>query len=135
LLCFDFDGETSFGLELDPSTVGSWQVHRTTDPWRLKVLFRPTPDQLSDLPGGVEFQGKTITAPKGDTSKGEALEVFFDGGRQVIVAGAHPSSGGHYYWPDGMGPEALTSPPDNWWRHALDVSQQQHCGRKPSPNR
>ncbi|MBM5797441.1 MAG: hypothetical protein FJ060_04660, partial [Cyanobacteria bacterium K_Offshore_0m_m2_072] len=84
LLAFDFDGETSFHLGLDPSNVGSWQVHRTTDPWRLKVLFRPTPEQLTQLPGGAEFFGKTTTAAKTDTGKGEALEVFFDGGHQVI---------------------------------------------------
>ena len=64
LLAFDFDGQTSFELGLDPSTVGSWQVHRTTDPWRLKVLFRPSLEQLTELPGGAEFQGKTITAAK-----------------------------------------------------------------------
>jgi hypothetical protein len=136
LLCFDFDGQTSFGLGLQPwDNFTSWQVHRDTDPWRLKVLFRPTPAQLSDLPSGAEFQGKTITAPKSDTGKGEALEVFFDGGRQVIIAGDHPSSGGHYFWPDGMGPEALAAPPAAWWRHALEIAQQQPCSPKTSPNR
>jgi hypothetical protein len=135
LLAFDFDGQTALDLGLDPGAAGSWQVHRTTDPWRFKVLFRPTPDQLSDLPGGVEFQGKTITAPKTGSGKGEALEVFFDGGRQVIIAGDHPSSGGHYYWPPGLGPEALGPPPTAWWRHALEIAQQQHCGRKPSTTR
>ncbi|MEY3963070.1 MAG: hypothetical protein RLZZ106_325 [Cyanobacteriota bacterium] len=122
LLCFDFDGATSLELGLDPGSVGSWQVHRTTDANRLKVLFRPTLEQLSQLPGGAEFQGKTITAPKTDTSKGEALEVFFDGGRQVIVLGEHPSSSGHYYWPEGLGPEALTAPPAHWWERALQIA-------------
>lgn len=116
LLCFDFDGATSFELGLDPSAAGSWQVHRNTSQWRLKVLFQPTLEQLTQLPGGAEFQGKTITA------KGEALEVFFDGGRQVIVLGEHPSSGGHYFWPTGQGPEALTAPPEHWWNHALAVA-------------
>ena len=111
LLAFDFDGATSLTLGLDPTEVSTWQVHRNTDPARLKVLFRPTLEQLTELQGGAEFQGKTITAPKTDTAKGEALEVLFDGGRQVIVLGEHPSSGGTYYWPTGMGPEALTAPP------------------------
>ena len=87
LLAFDFDGATSLTLGLDPTEVSTWQVHRNTDPARLKVLFRPTLEQLTELPGGAEFQGKTITAPKTETAKGEALEVFFDGGRQVIVQG------------------------------------------------
>lgn len=139
LLCFDFDGATSLKLGLDPSWVSSWQVHRDTNANRLKVLFRPTLEQLNQLPGGAEFQGKTITAPKTDTSKGEALEVFFDGGRQVIVLGEHPSSGGHYFWPDQLGPEALAAPPDHWWEHALEVSaacqQRITTGSKPSSRR
>ena len=139
LLAFDFDGATSLTLGLDPTEVGSWQVHRNTDPARLKVLFRPTLEQLTELPGGAEFQGKTITAPKTDTAKGEALEVFFDGGRQVIVLGEHPSSGGTYYWPTGMGPEALTAPPERWWAHALQIAadcrQRLSSGSKPSSRR
>jgi len=139
LLAFDFDGATSLELGLDPTSVGSWQVHRTTDPDRLKVLFRPTLEQLTELPGGAEFHGKTITAPKTDTRKGEALEVFFHGGRQVIVLGQHPSSGGLYFWPEGMGPEALEPPPTTWWAHALEIAQQHHhnkaTGSKPSSTR
>ena len=133
LLCFDFDGATSLELGLDPTTVGSWQVHRTTDANRLKVLFRPTLEQLTQLPGGAEFQGRTIT---GD---GEALEVFFHGGRQVIVLGDHPKSDGRYYWPEGAGPEALAPPPAAWWAHALEVAagcqQRMTTGNKPSSRR
>lgn len=139
LLCFDFDGETSFHLGLHPADVSTWQVHRTTDPWRLKVLFRPTMEQLTQLPDGAEFQGKTITAPKTDTAKAQALEVFFDGGRQVIVLGQHSSSGGLYYWPSYLGPEELEAPPEEWWDHALQIARQCHhnktTGSKPSSNR
>lgn len=139
LLAFDFDGVSSQELGLDPSRAGSWQVHRDNDLFRLKVLFRPTLEQLKQLPGGAEFQGKTITAPKTSTAKGEALEVFFDGGRQVIVLGEHPSSAGHYFWPAGMGPEALSSPPDHWWQHALETAvkaqQPTRSGSKPSATR
>ena len=103
------------------------------------MLFRPTPEQLKQLPGGAEFQGKTITAPKTDTAKGEALEVFFDGGRQVIILGEHPSSNGYYYWPDGMGPEQLTAPPAEWWAHALQIANKCHhnetTGSKPCSRR
>ena len=139
LLAFDFDGATSLTLGLDPTEVNTWQVHRNTDPARLKVLFRPTLEQLTELPGGAEFQGKTITAAKTINAKGEALEVFFDGGRQVIVLGEHPSSNGTYYWPAGMGPEALTAPPERWWAHALQVAadcrQRLSSGSKPSSRR
>ena len=131
LLAFDFDGFTSItlGRQLDiaPWAASTWQVHRSTDPYRLKVLFRPTPEQLAQLPlsadGSPEFQGKTITAPKTDTTKGEALEVFFDGGRQVVILGEHPSSSGQYFWPLAHGPEALCAPPDAWWAHALLIAQ------------
>lgn len=131
LLAFDFDGASSIELacQLDcaPWAVTTWQVHRDNDPHRLKVLFRPTPEQLAQLPqharGGVEFQGKTLTAAKAGNHKGEALEVFFDGGRHVVVLGHHPSSGGHYLWPDQLGPEALTPPPAAWWQHALRIAE------------
>ena len=124
---------------MEPWRADTWQVHRTTDPFRLKVLFSPTPEQTAQLPEGAEFQGKTITAAKSINAKGEALEVFFDGGRQVIVIGEHPSSDGNYYWPDGMGPEALSAPPDAWWNHAIDIAKKCHhnktTGTKPSSTR
>ena len=65
--------------------------------------------------------------------------MFFDGGRQVIVIGEHPSSDGNYYWPDGMGPEALSAPPDAWWNHAIDIAKKCHhnktTGTKPASTR
>jgi hypothetical protein len=139
LLAFDFDGATSLNLGLNPATAGSWQVHRNTDPNRLKVLFRPTLKQLLELPGGAEFSGKTTTAPATETAKGEALEVFFAGGSQVIILGEHPSSNGYYYWPNGMGPEQLTAPPAEWWAHALQIANKCHhnktTGSKPCSRR
>jgi hypothetical protein len=132
LLCFDFDGKSSLELGLYPWAANTWQIHRDTDPNRLKVLFRPTLEQIAqlatDADGSPEFLGKTLTAPKTDNSKGEALEVFFAGGRQVIVLGEHPSSGGHYFWPDALGPEELAPPPDEWWTHALRIAQ--NCQQK-----
>ena len=133
LVCFDIDGKTALELActlgMEPWAVTTWQVHRDNDANRLKVLFSPTPEQIALLPGGYEFQGKTITKPsvKGPNgeliAKGEALEVFFDGGRQVIVIGEHPSSGGNYFWPAGLGPEALAPPPEAWWQHAIEIAQ------------
>ena len=133
LLCFDIDGATALELAcrlgMEPWATTTWHVHRDNDPDRLKILFSPTPDQISLLTRSAEFQGKTITnsAVKGANgeliAKGEALEVFFDGGRQVIVIGEHPSSGGNYFWPNGLGPESLAPPPNAWWQHALEISQ------------
>jgi hypothetical protein len=132
LLCFDIDGasalELACSLGMEPWSAATWQVHRDNDPNRLKVLFSPTPDQIALLPQDAEFQGKTITKPpvkssNGElTAKGEALEVFFHGGRQVIVIGEHPSSGGNYLWPEAMGPESLVSPPEVWWQHAIELA-------------
>lgn len=139
LLAFDFDGESTLDLGLHPWAITTWQVHRDNDPFRLKVLTRPTPEQITQLPlqpdGSVEFQGKTPTAPPANGSKGEALEVFFAGGRQVILLGQHPSSRGHYIWPDSLGPEALTAPPDNWWQHAVSIAQQQATPQLSSKRR
>ena len=138
LLCFDFDGESALelacSLGMEPWAVSTWQVHRDTDPFRFKVLFKPTPDQIAQLPDGAEFQGKTITkqavldADGTPIEMGEALEVFFHGGRQVIVLGEHPSSGGFYFWPPepSLGPEALSPPPDAWLDHAIDIAKQCH---------
>jgi hypothetical protein len=136
LIAFDFDGPTAselaceLGMEPWAPEAASWHVHRSNDPWRFKVFFRPTPDQIAQLPigksGTPEFQGKTPTAPKKDGNKGEALEVFFDGGRQAIILGNHPSTGGFYYWPQdsvqNLGPEALKAPPKAWWDHAIQVA-------------
>lgn len=143
LLAFDFDGESTLDLGLHPWAVTTWQVHRNNDPFRLKALFRPTPEQIAQLPkqldGSVEFQGKTITAPPVGNSKGEALEVFFAGVRQVILLGEHPSSGGLYFWPDGLGPEVLAAPPAEWWAHALQIAhscrQRLTAGSRPSSRR
>ena len=44
-------------------------------------------------------------------------------GRQVIVAGDHPSSGGAYFWPEGLGPERLVPPPPLWWSYVIEKSR------------
>lgn len=144
LLAFDFDGESALelacSLGMEPWAVITWQVHRDTDPFRFKVLFKPTPDQIALLPDGAEFQSKTITkqavwdADGTPIEMGEALEVFFHGGRQVIVLGEHPSSGGFYFWPPepNLGPEALSPPPDAWSNHAIEIAKQ--CHDRPQPS-
>jgi len=137
LLAFDFDGESALDLGLYPWEASTWQVHRDNDPFRLKALFRPTPAQISQIPlqpdGSIEFQGKTITAEATNERKGEALEVFFAGGRQVIVLGEHLSSRGAYVWLDDLGPEALAPPPQQCWDHALEIAQKQLAHKRFPP--
>ena len=53
--------------------------------------------------------------------KGEALEFFFCG-KQGICAGQHPD-GGRYHWPDDLGPEVLSAPPEEWWQFAVEQSR------------
>lgn len=143
LLGFDWDGETSVDLSCDlgipPWMLNSWHVHRNNDPWRLKGLTSPTPEQIAMLPvnadGSVEFTLKLHTKAKQGDSKGEALEVFFHSGRQVIVLGDHPSSGGFYYWPQNLGPEALSPPPDDWWQVVVGMAQAQQQRTKSTAPR
>lgn len=133
LMAFDFDGRSAFHLGLDPADFRTWQIHRDNDPFRLKVLCQPTPEQISQLPdiqpaprscqAPHEFQGKRATAPGRDGAKGEALEVFFAGGRQVVILGRHPSSRGNYFWPDGYGPEQLAPPPQAWLDFAISCAK------------
>lgn len=134
LLCFDFDGETAIDNAVlngrDPDCINTWRINRTTDPNRFKLLFLLSEEQLGNLPNR-QYTGKTINDPacvdthgnKVVFKKGEAEEIFCHPGRQVIVAGAHPKSGGHYFWPVGFGPEALSAPPENWWNHVLELSR------------
>ena len=117
LWCVDFDGasaiERSRQLGLHPEGVSTWRVQRDTDLSRFKLLFAPSPAQVDQAidqgltAGHFHFNEST--------GAGEQLEQFFSPGRQVIVLGKHWSSGGHYYWPDSSGPEALSAPPNFWW--------------------
>jgi hypothetical protein len=116
VLCLDIDGGTAIELALahgcDPQQAQTWQVHRDTDPLRLKVLWQLSALQQSEL---GEISAKAHTAPPADGRKGEALEVFHSPGRQVLLLGEHVPSNGFYFWPDGMGPEALAPIPPAWW--------------------
>ena len=133
LLCFDIDGRSAEEFILStgrkPAGVTTWRINRTTDPYRYKLLFLPTAAQLEQLAGNQTSHSHQTRAKVTDENgnvleKGEAEEIFCHPGRQVIVAGEHPKSGGYYFWPDGCGPEALAPPPADWWQRVVDVSQQ-----------
>lgn len=132
-LCLDFDGGTAIELSMahgcNPQEVQTWQVHRTTDPDRLKVKFQLTLEQQQQL---GEVATKAHTALPTNGGKGEALEVFHHPGKQVLVLGEHRSSGGEYFWPDGMGPEALAPIPQNWWELVVKIAAGE-LGINPAP--
>lgn len=100
LVCVDLDGPDAFefieqrGLPL-PQT---WVIGRTTDPNRMKRVYRVSKEQNERLPQDA-----------GKWKKG-SLEVFWRS-QQFIVMGEHPS-GGVYTW-DGT-PDQISDLPDEW---------------------
>jgi hypothetical protein len=128
LVVFDIDGETALdwlaARGLDPAAVSTWQIHRDTDPKRLKVAFQLTEQQQQEL---GQIKTSVITKPpvKDDAgkviAKGEAVELFHGTG-QVIVLGHHHRSNGNYFWPVDMGPEDLALIPEDWWQAALTIA-------------
>lgn len=129
LVAIDIDGSSAVELCIargcDPKRARTWQVHRDTHSWRLKLIFRLSPEQQAEL---GETSAKIDTRPPStgeDCSKlkkGEAVELFCHSGRQVLVLGEHRESGGNYFWPEGMGPEALAPPPDEWWEIIKEIA-------------
>jgi hypothetical protein len=109
----------------DPAATPTWQIHRNTDESRLKVAFRLTEQQQQQL-GQIKTKVETKPPIEDDTgkviAKGEAVELFHQGGSQVIVLGQHHKSKGHYFWPDAMGPENLAPVPECWWQAALTIA-------------
>jgi len=129
LLVFDIDGETALdwlaARDLDPAAVSTWQIHRDTDPTRRKVAFQLTEQQQQEL-GQIKTKVETKPPVKDAAgtviAKGEAVEIFHQGGSQVIVLGQHYKSNGNYFWPSDMGPEALADIPESWWQAALTIA-------------
>jgi len=129
-ICFDLDGATAVALCIeqgcDPHQAATWRVERDTDPARLKVLFRLTAEQQLEL-GRVTTKAHTrqpnrdADGQKAAGDKGEAVELFHDPGRQVILLGDHPASGGRYLWPVDHGPEAYAPIPQAWWELARAI--------------
>ena len=88
-------------LGIDPDSVEAWRVNRDTDPNRCKVLMELQPnDAFAPLcDSQISHRLVTKSAVKDENGKviqkGEALEVFWHHGRQVVVMGA--SRLGRYY--------------------------------------
>jgi predicted P-loop ATPase len=127
LLAFDVDGGSAVELLLehgcDPQKAETWQIHRNTDHLRLKLLWQLSEEQQAAL--GAEVIAAAPTAKPADGKKGEALELFHSPKKQVVVLGEHRVSGGHYFWPEGHGPEALSLIPEAWWSLALKIAREE----------
>lgn len=117
MFCIDLDGKSAIeklqenGLNADPDT---WIIGRTGNPHRKKLVYQLTSSQLSELGSKPCFQGKIHTKNPSDGAKGEAIELFFSGSRQIVIAGQHPD-GDRYVWPEGHGVKALRAPNDLEW--------------------
>ena len=92
----------------------------------MKLLFQLRPDQLQALQR-KEFEESRATGAE------EQLEFFFHGGCQVVVLGEHPSRG-RYFSPRGFEVDALTAPPDDWFKLILEASKGQQQVRRGSSN-
>ena len=125
LVCIDFDGAlgAQFGIEqgFGPDSITTWKVARTgadglPTPGRIKLLFRATPAQAERLGPAVSSSYWLSKPPAGAgaAEKREGVEVFHHTGKQVVILRSHPE-GGVYFWPEGCGPEALATLPDDWF--------------------
>ena len=132
LFCIDIDGISAvdylYKRNLIPQHCKTWQVHRSNHNWKMKLLFQLRPDQLQALQR-KEFEESRATGAE------EQLEFFFHGGCQVVVLGEHPSRG-RYFSPRGFEVDALTSPPDDWFKLILEASKgEQKVGRGSSSSK
>jgi predicted P-loop ATPase len=134
LLVFDIDGATALEHCLakgcDPTSSTTWQIHRDTDPCRLKVAFKLTAEQQQQL-GEIHIQHSY--QKEAALTKGDLIEIFHGSG-QVVVLGHHRPSGGNYIWPDGFGPEQLTAITEPWWQLALAIANHKNTPKtSPAP--
>ena len=127
--CFDIDGATAVALcrehGCNPDQAPTWRVERDTDPARMKVIWQLDAEQRLQL--GTVARKATTRWPDRDPEggiieKGQAVELYHHAGKQVILLGEHPNSGGNYLWPNNHGPEAYSPIPLEWWDLALAIA-------------
>jgi predicted P-loop ATPase len=133
LLVFDIDGATALELCLakgcDPTTSITWQIHRDTDPCRLKVAFKLTAEQQGAI-GQIHIQH--TYKKEAALAQGDLIEIFHGSG-QVVVMGHHVESSGNYFWPEACGPEQLTAITEPWWQLALAIANHKKTPKAPPP--
>jgi hypothetical protein len=126
LLAFDLDGAAgvSFARErgCDPAAAKTWQIIRSSDPHRLKVLWRVPADLwpvLEDVRTARGLKPAVKDASGRILAKGEGVELYFGVG-QILLLGLHPESGGQYSWQ--RSPAELVDIPPDWWGLALELA-------------
>ena len=118
LLCIDFDGEDSLDYAATNNinfTADSWHVRRDDNLWRFKVFYKPSIEQINQLPNGEFSKIKAFD---------QDIDVFLTSKKYLICIGNH-EDGGNYIWPKGLGPEELAAPPDATWKWVLKVANDQ----------
>ena len=126
LVCLDFDGESAVNFAGISKNIDfldkTWTIKRSSYKafFRFKLLYSPTVSQIEMLPYG-EFQAKHLTRSATDDSKGEALEIFANYPRYAAILGRHPDND-DYYFPEGLGFEALKAPPENTWNFIVEMA-------------
>jgi hypothetical protein len=144
LVVFDIDGPTAMARAraagCDPAAAATWRIGRNTSSDRIKVAFRA---KESDWPWIAEAFGTRGTArlatykptaeEKAQKVEQEQLELFWSTG-QVIVAGRHLSSDGHYDW-DGTSPKDLAELPEAWANLAREILAGNAPAKAPPPPR
>ena len=130
LFCIDIDGITAvdylYERNLFPQHLKTWQIHRSNHDWKMKLMLQLRPDQLQALQR-KEFEESRATGAE------EQLEFFFHGGCQVVVLGEHPSRG-RYFSPRGFEVDALTYPPDDWFKLILEASKGEQQVKRGKPS-
>ncbi len=108
LLVLDFDGPSAIHVAAErfghlANNSKTWTIGRDNNQSRFKAVYRVPQERWS------QCTGKTVLK----TADGEQLEFFFGSG-QVLVAGEHVKSGGHYSWLTGN-PDTIQPVPDEVW--------------------
>ena len=136
IFCLDIDGQSAVRWARSQMDLldgaNTFEVHRTTSPYHFKHLYRPTKEQIRQIPtndkGLKDFQFKVRTSK--NKSSNEAAEFFFSRGRQVIISGKHFQSGGEYRWLKNRFPKDLRAPSDDEWKKVIRLAEE-HLERKP----
>jgi hypothetical protein len=126
-IAIDIDGSAAAAFcqrhGCDPYTADTWQIIRTGNSDRLKLVFRVTADQKATLAGG----SKTVKI------EGQELAVFAKPGHQIVVLGQHytkesgfTENDDQYAWAGRAPAEAQPLPPE-WFALLKGV----FCGDRP----
>jgi hypothetical protein len=139
MLAFDLDGADAIAWaterDCDPAAAETWQIVRSSDPNRLKVLWI-VPCELWHVLGDIRTI-RPLRPPVKDPSgrilrKGQGVELYFGRG-QILLLGLHPDSGSQYEWKGA--PTDLADIPPEWWALALELADNAPPLQEGQPSR